>query len=48
MQEKLGEAKQGTEDQTLDRKEQHSGDGPSRNLDTEAQTAETEQVRSGV
>ncbi|CAL9152403.1 bZIP transcription factor 1-B-like isoform X1 [Musa acuminata AAA Group] len=48
LKEKLGEAKQGTEDQTLDRKEQHSGDGPSRNLDTEAQTAETEQVRSGV
>ncbi|RWW16847.1 hypothetical protein GW17_00019245, partial [Ensete ventricosum] len=48
LQEKLGEAKQGTKDQTLDRKEQHSGDGPSRNLDTEAQAAETEQVQSGV
>ncbi|XP_065004886.1 bZIP transcription factor 1-B-like isoform X5 [Musa acuminata AAA Group] len=48
LKEKLGEAKQGTEDQTLDRKEQHSGDGPSRNLDTEVQTVETEQVRSGV
>ncbi|KAJ8486278.1 hypothetical protein OPV22_018763 [Ensete ventricosum] len=48
LKEKLGEAKQGTKDQTLDRKEQHSGDGPSRNLDTEAQAAETEQVQSGV
>ncbi|CAL9084690.1 unnamed protein product [Musa textilis] len=44
LKEKLGEAKQGTEDQTLDRKEQHSGDGPS----SEAQTAETEQVQSGM
>ncbi|RWW43100.1 hypothetical protein BHE74_00051274, partial [Ensete ventricosum] len=46
---KLGEVKQGAEDQSLDGKEQRSGDdNPKRNLDSDAQAAETEQGQSGV
>ncbi|RZR86557.1 hypothetical protein BHM03_00013780 [Ensete ventricosum] len=49
LQEKLGEVKQGAEDQSLDGKEQRSGDdNPKSNLDSDAQAAETEQGQSGV
>ncbi|CAL9072294.1 unnamed protein product [Musa hybrid cultivar] len=49
LKEKIGEVKQGAEDQSLDGKEQCSGDdNPKRNLDSDAQAAETEQGQSGV
>ncbi|XP_064958963.1 bZIP transcription factor 1-B-like isoform X1 [Musa acuminata AAA Group] len=49
LKEKIGEVKQGAEDQSLDGKEQCSGDDkPKRNLDSDAQAAETEQGQSGV
>ncbi|CAL9084014.1 unnamed protein product [Musa textilis] len=49
LKEKLGEVKQDVEDQSLDGKEQRSGDdNPKRNLDSDAQAAETEQGQSGV
>ncbi|CAL9754936.1 unnamed protein product [Musa acuminata subsp. burmannicoides] len=49
LKEKIGEVKQGAEDQSLDGKEQCSGDdNPKRNLDSDAQAADTEQGQSGV
>ncbi|CAL9151724.1 unnamed protein product [Musa hybrid cultivar] len=49
LKEKIGEVKQSAEDQSLDGKEHCSGDdNPKRNLDSDAQAAETEQGQSGV
>ncbi|THU71723.1 hypothetical protein C4D60_Mb04t04490 [Musa balbisiana] len=49
LKEKIGEVKQGAEDQSLDGKEQCSADdNAKRNLDSDAQAAETEQGQSGV
>lgn len=49
LQEKLGEIKRGTEHPSLDTKEQASvDDNNKKNLDSDAQAAETEQEQNGA